>query len=313
MAADGSGLPYELWRGLDVATLSAPDRRDRHPAALAGAASAVAAPHHFQRHTARRRRHRPAVPRAAPGDPLPVGPAAGGGARRSPTMPAGDPTRRHPRRPQRDRPRRPGPRLRDGAQRAAPRRSSPSPCKADAALISGFCAAVAGDAPGAGLAAELAREAGVTDSPGLQALDAISMGAKPQVAPDQPSLAARLSADRSGWRRDRYGASPQARQGRRCSPRWRSIRRGARASGCGRRSCRERQRHLAAAARRHLSRATLGRHRASPTLPAPIRRNGARRCSSPPRTKARRRRRCASSAPSSTRRIAPASTSRRCA
>ncbi len=61
----------------------------------------------------------------------------------------------------------------------------PKPIKGDAALIAGFCSAVAGDAPGAGLAAELAREEGVKDSPGLQALDAISMGAKPQVAPDQ--------------------------------------------------------------------------------------------------------------------------------
>ena len=44
----------------------------------------------------------------------------------------------------------------------------PKPLKADAALISGFCAAVAGDAPGAGLAAELAREAGVKRAPGCR-------------------------------------------------------------------------------------------------------------------------------------------------
>jgi hypothetical protein len=63
----------------------------------------------------------------------------------------------------------------------------PKPVKADAALISGYCAAVAGDAAGAGLAAELAREAGVKEGPGLSALDAFSMGAKPQ-APEDGSI-----------------------------------------------------------------------------------------------------------------------------
>lgn len=55
----------------------------------------------------------------------------------------------------------------------------PKPIKADAALISGLCAALAGDTAGAGLAAEMAREAGAKDGPGLRALDAISMGTKP--------------------------------------------------------------------------------------------------------------------------------------
>jgi hypothetical protein len=64
--------------------------------------------------------------------------------------------------------------------------SLPKPVKADAALISGFCAAVAGDAPGAGLAAELARDAGVKESPGLEALDALAMGGKPQPSLGQP-------------------------------------------------------------------------------------------------------------------------------
>jgi hypothetical protein len=63
--------------------------------------------------------------------------------------------------------------------------SLPKPVKADAALISGFCAAVAGDAPGAGLAAELAREAGVKEGPGLEALDALAMGGKPHLSPGQ--------------------------------------------------------------------------------------------------------------------------------
>lgn len=60
----------------------------------------------------------------------------------------------------------------------------PKPIRMDAALISGYCAAVAGDAAGAGLAAEMAREEGVKDGPGLAALDAFSVGAKPQTDAD---------------------------------------------------------------------------------------------------------------------------------
>ncbi len=61
----------------------------------------------------------------------------------------------------------------------------PKPIKADAVLISGYCAAVAGDAAGAGLAAEMAREEGVKEGPGLAALDALSMGVKPQTPADR--------------------------------------------------------------------------------------------------------------------------------
>ncbi|MCB1483778.1 MAG: hypothetical protein KDJ17_02670 [Hyphomicrobiaceae bacterium] len=50
---------------------------------------------------------------------------------------------------------------------------------AQAALLNGYCAAVSGDTAGAGLAAELAREAGLQQTPGLAALDAISIGVKP--------------------------------------------------------------------------------------------------------------------------------------
>ncbi len=61
----------------------------------------------------------------------------------------------------------------------------PKPIRADAALISGYCAAASGDAAGAGLAAEMAREEGVKESPGLAALDAMSMESKPTVAADR--------------------------------------------------------------------------------------------------------------------------------
>jgi len=55
----------------------------------------------------------------------------------------------------------------------------PKLLKGQAVLMSGYCAAVAGDTAGAGLAAELAREEGLDASPGLDALDAMAIGAKP--------------------------------------------------------------------------------------------------------------------------------------
>ena len=80
-------------------------------------------------------------------------------------MPGRRPDRRHARGPQRDRARRSRTGLRRRARGGgAPARASEA-AGADAALISGYCAAVAGDAPGAGLAAELAREAGVKEGP----------------------------------------------------------------------------------------------------------------------------------------------------
>ena len=63
----------------------------------------------------------------------------------------------------------------------APDASFPKQLKGEAALISGYCALVAGDAAGAGLSAELAREQGL-DLPGVQALEAASSGAKPMIA-----------------------------------------------------------------------------------------------------------------------------------
>lgn len=57
----------------------------------------------------------------------------------------------------------------------------PKRVKAEAVLLNGYCSAVAGDTSGAGLAAELAREEGQEPSVGLAALDAISINAKPHV------------------------------------------------------------------------------------------------------------------------------------
>ena len=58
----------------------------------------------------------------------------------------------------------------------------PKRLKGQTILMTGYCAAFAKDAASAGLAGELAREEGVEASPGLEALDALSVGAKPKVS-----------------------------------------------------------------------------------------------------------------------------------
>ena len=68
----------------------------------------------------------------------------------------------------------------------APTGSFPKHLLGQTALISGYCAAVAQDAAGAGLAADLAREEGLKNSAGLEALYAMSVGTKPKLAADQP-------------------------------------------------------------------------------------------------------------------------------
>ncbi len=54
--------------------------------------------------------------------------------------------------------------------------------RGEAQLLTGYCAAVAGDAAAASLAANLAREEGVADGIALSVLDSLSMGAKPHLA-----------------------------------------------------------------------------------------------------------------------------------
>lgn len=185
MAADGSGLPYELWRGLDVGTLERliseieipPRSPALHQLWLRLITSNVTPPsggvtdQHF---LALRLEilYRSGLLEEA--------------SRALSTMPANDATaatlaaRNEIGLGARDR----GcAALKEAGAASA---QLPKPIKGDAALISGYCSAIAGDAPGAGLAAELAREVGVKESPGLQALDAISMGSKPHVEPGQP-------------------------------------------------------------------------------------------------------------------------------
>ena len=59
----------------------------------------------------------------------------------------------------------------------------PARLKGEAILMAGYCSAVQNDNAGAGLAAELARDEGVGTSIGLQALDALSINAKPHFTP----------------------------------------------------------------------------------------------------------------------------------
>lgn len=53
--------------------------------------------------------------------------------------------------------------------------------KGEAQVLAGYCAAVAGDGAAAGLAASLAREEGMADNLALRVLDSLSMGAKPHL------------------------------------------------------------------------------------------------------------------------------------
>ncbi len=65
---------------------------------------------------------------------------------------------------------------------AAQKADLPKPLRIEALLVGGLCAAVAGNASAAGLAAELAREEGAPASFALSALDAIAVGQKPSQA-----------------------------------------------------------------------------------------------------------------------------------
>ena len=53
--------------------------------------------------------------------------------------------------------------------------------RGEAQLLTGYCAAVAGDGAAAGLAASLAREEGMADDLALRVLDSLSMGTKPHL------------------------------------------------------------------------------------------------------------------------------------
>lgn len=58
----------------------------------------------------------------------------------------------------------------------------PKSLRGEAILVSGYCAAATGNSAAAGLLAEIAREEGVTPSPGLAALDAVALGVATDVS-----------------------------------------------------------------------------------------------------------------------------------
>jgi hypothetical protein len=185
MAPDGSGLPFELWRGLDVGTLerliAELDIPPRSPALhrlwLRLITSDVTPPDGGatnQQFLALRletlyrsgllEQAAAMLAKMAPGDPVVAWLAARN------EIGVGDKQRG----------------CATAQSAGTPGAALPKPLKAQAALISGYCAMTAGDAAGAGLAAELAREEGAKETAGLQALDAVSVGSKPQVTSTQP-------------------------------------------------------------------------------------------------------------------------------
>ena len=63
---------------------------------------------------------------------------------------------------------------------AAQKGNIPARLKGQVILMAGYCSAIRNDTAAAGLAADMAREEGVEPSPGLQALDALSINSKPK-------------------------------------------------------------------------------------------------------------------------------------
>lgn len=181
MANDGSGLPYELWRGLNagsvetlISKLEIPPRSPALHAMWLRLITADVTPNPGatadNRFTALRLEalYRSGLARAAaeeiskhpPGkDPLldvlaARNELAAGNAAKACSM-AKDAATGITRMPQR--------------------------LRGQAILLMGYCAALSNEPAGAGLAAELARNEGEAHSPGLEALDAISVGAKPTI------------------------------------------------------------------------------------------------------------------------------------
>ncbi len=63
-----------------------------------------------------------------------------------------------------------------GSSAAMPKR-----LKAEAIVLAGYCAAASGNLPGAGIGAEMARENGLDGALGPDMLDALALGAKPEI------------------------------------------------------------------------------------------------------------------------------------
>ena len=183
MAADGSALPFELWRGLDIATvermiasLTIPPRSAAlHDLWRRLIVADVQAPQggesnaHFEamrlealyrsglmteitEHLAHSKHTEPTPLTAM----LQARSEIGSGRREAGC---------------------------DAAKRVGDIRGDiPKSLRGEAILVSGYCAAVAGNAPAAGLLADLAREEGMPRSPGLAALEAVAYKSKADVS-----------------------------------------------------------------------------------------------------------------------------------
>ena len=177
MAGDGSGLPYEMWRGLDaagleklVASLEIPPRSPTlHALWKRLITSTVAGDAPSADFTALRLEmlYRSGLARdaaeiankAATGDALLMTLAARN------ELASGEPEKA----------------CKTVASVASQKGSTiPPRLKGQTILMAGFCAAAQNDNASAGLSAELAREEGVEPSPGLDALDALAIGSKPK-------------------------------------------------------------------------------------------------------------------------------------
>lgn len=179
MAGDGSGLPYELWRGLDLAGIEklfaevtipsrSPALNDLWQRLVTAAMPVPAHQTHDMRFAALRLEglYRSGLATDAAGELakldtagsplLAIYEARTALANANPTAACTPPLQ------------------------SAVAADLPRALKTDALLIGGYCAALASDRAGAGLAAELAREEDVPSGPGLAALDAFSVGAKPR-------------------------------------------------------------------------------------------------------------------------------------
>ncbi|MCB1504399.1 MAG: hypothetical protein KDJ47_05420 [Hyphomicrobiaceae bacterium] len=179
MSTDGSALPYELWRGLDLPTieklmvsLTIPPRSPAlHDLWRRLIVADVQAPQnsggsaHFEalRLEAMYRSGlladiREALAHRRPGEPAPM--IALMLARSDIAM-----GRREPG-------------CEAARQMSNIKADIPQSLRGEAILVAGYCAAARGDKAAAGLLAELAREEGLKTSPGLAALDAVALGVK---------------------------------------------------------------------------------------------------------------------------------------
>jgi hypothetical protein len=196
MSTDGSGLPYELWKGIDVpalekliASIEIPPRSPalhqlwkRLITSTAGDSSnaafmALRLEALYRSGLARDAAAEIAKDPAAATDPLLLtlearNELASGHSEKACQM---------------------------VASAASQHGNIPARLKGQVILMAGYCSAVRDDAAAAGLAADMAREEGVEPSPGLQALDAISIKAKPKfTVPKQISLLDYRIAQRVG-------------------------------------------------------------------------------------------------------------------